>query len=103
MAVSGVFAGGGKFRGNSGKTAGKFPESRNAMNSRISGTGKSLDLVPTFRAGCFSKSTVPAFSSFSDQNSLCYWRWWASEFGGDMKFNCSFCYRVNKPSWRRQL
>ena len=24
------------------------------------------DLVPTFRAGCFSKSTVPAFSSFSD-------------------------------------
>ena len=23
-----------------------------------------LDLVPTFRAGCFSKSTVPAFSSF---------------------------------------
>ena len=26
-----------------------------------------LDLVPTFRAGCFLKSTVPAFSSFSDQ------------------------------------
>ena len=25
------------------------------------------DLVPTFRAGCFSKSTVPAFSSFSDR------------------------------------
>ena len=25
-----------------------------------------LDLVPTFRAGCFLKSTVPAFSSFSD-------------------------------------
>ena len=24
------------------------------------------DLVPTFRAGCFLKSTVPAFSSFSD-------------------------------------
>ena len=26
------------------------------------------DLVPTFRAGCFLKSTVPAFSSFSDFN-----------------------------------
>ena len=25
-----------------------------------------LDLVPTFRAGCFLKSTVPTFSSFSD-------------------------------------
>ena len=24
------------------------------------------DLVPTFRAGCFLKSTVPAFSSFSE-------------------------------------
>ena len=30
-----------------------------------------LDLVPTFRAGCFLKSTVPAFSSFSDSN-CCY-------------------------------
>ena len=27
------------------------------------------DLVPTFRAGCFLKSTVPAFSSFSEQRS----------------------------------
>ena len=28
-----------------------------------------LDLVPTFRAGCFLKSTVPAFSSFSEIRS----------------------------------
>ena len=27
------------------------------------------DLVPTFRAGCFLKSTVPAFSSFSDSGA----------------------------------
>ena len=26
-----------------------------------------LDLVPTFRAGCFLKSTVAAFSSFSEE------------------------------------
>ena len=30
----------------------------------------SWDLVCTFRAGCFLKSTVPAFSSFSDQKIL---------------------------------
>ena len=29
-----------------------------------------LDLVPTFRAGCFSKSTVAAFASFSDSETL---------------------------------
>ena len=28
------------------------------------------DLVPTFRAGCFLKSTVPAFSSFSHQGEF---------------------------------
>ena len=30
----------------------------------------SRDLVPTFRAGCFLKSTVPAFSSFSEFQTL---------------------------------
>ena len=58
------------------KIAGHFPRSRNAANSWISGTGKTnppgtfgrhcWDLVPTFRAGCFLKSTVPAFPSFSE-------------------------------------
>ena len=49
----------------------KFPESRHALNSRISGHWEretcrkhwvhtALDLVPTFRAGCFAKSTVTA-------------------------------------------
>ena len=74
----------GSVRGFSRKTPGKSrescwkkcPESRNATNSRISGTGKGKPagnlgphcrhLVPTFRAGCFLKSTVPAFSSFSE-------------------------------------
>ena len=79
VAVSGVFAG--VLQENSGKIQGKiagfFPETRNnALNCRISGTGKGKpagnlgptlqDLVPTFRAGCFLKSTVPAFLSFSD-------------------------------------
>ena len=71
----------GSVRGFSRKTPGKsrencwknFPESRNATCSSISGTGKGKpagnlgptlpDLVPTFRAGCFLKSTVPAISS----------------------------------------
>ena len=67
----------GKFRENCWKI---FPESPNATNSRISGTGKGKpagtlgpqcrDLVPTFRAGCFLKSTVPAFSSFSDNQTI---------------------------------
>ena len=53
-----------------------FPESRNALYSRFRAPGKAnlpgtlgphcRDLVPTFRAGCFLKSTVPAFSSFSE-------------------------------------
>ena len=76
----GLFGGSrGKLPGSPRKIAGKFfPNSRNATNSRISGTGKGKhagnlcphcrDLVPTFRAGCFLKSTVPAFSSFSETN-----------------------------------
>ena len=82
MAVSGVCAG--VLEENCWKVPGKlleiFPRILpNATNSRISGTGKanlpgtlgrhSRDLVPTFRAGCFSKSTVPAFSSFSDKRT----------------------------------
>ena len=66
MAVSGVFAE--VLEESSGKTPGKlleiFPESQNATNTRI--RPYCQDLVPTFRAGCFLKSTVPAFSSFSD-------------------------------------
>ena len=65
-----------KTPGNSRENCWKnFPESPNATNSRMSGTRKvnlprtlgphCRDLVPTFRAGCFLKPTVPAFSSFS--------------------------------------
>ena len=68
----------GTFRGFPRRTPGKswenrwknFPESRNAINSRISGTRKGEsagnlmcpDLVPTFCVGCFLKSTVPTFA-----------------------------------------
>ena len=67
---------------NSGKVAGKlldiFPESQNAANSRILGTGKgkpATNLGSTLPGRCphllrrvFLRSTVPAFSSFSDQS-----------------------------------
>ena len=76
VAVSGVFAGvlEESSREIPGKLVENFSELRNALNSRISGTGKgkpaevhtALDIVLTFRGGCFSQSTVPAFSSFSD-------------------------------------
>ena len=80
MAVSGVFAGvlGGKSRENSGKIAGIFFPNRQMLQilgfgapgkANLSGTlgPHCRDLVPTFRAGCFLKSTVPAFSSFSEK------------------------------------
>ena len=72
----------GSVRGFSGKTPGKsrencwkiFPESGNATNSRISGTGKGKPAgnlgstlpgpCPHLPCGVFLKSTVPAFSSF---------------------------------------
>ena len=67
---------GGKFRENSGKIAGKFFPNRQMLQILgFRAPGKAnppgtlgphcRDLVPTFRAGCFLKSTVPAFSSFS--------------------------------------
>ena len=67
----------GKFRENSGKIAGKlFPDREMLRILGFRAPGKAnlpgtlgrhcRDLVPTFRAGCFFKSTVPAFSSFSD-------------------------------------
>ena len=52
-----------------------FPESRNDLNSRISGTGKgkpAANLGSTLPGtlsqppGVFFESTVPAFSNFSD-------------------------------------
>ena len=68
---------GGKFRENSGKIAGKiFPNRQMLQILGFQAPGKAnlpgtlgphcRDLVPTFRAGCFLKSTVPAFSSLSD-------------------------------------
>ena len=72
VAVSGVCSGvpeenSGKVPGNCWKN---FPESQNATNSRISGTGKGKPVPgPSFRAGCFLKSTVRAFSSFSDRGT----------------------------------
>ena len=69
----------GKFRENSGKTAGKiFPKREMLQILGFRAPGKAnlpetlgphcRDLVPTFRVGCFLKSTVPAFSSFSELN-----------------------------------
>ena len=68
----------GKFRENSGQIAGKcFPNREMLQIPGFRAPGKAnlsetlgphcRDLVPTFRAGCFLKSTVPAFSSFSEQ------------------------------------
>ena len=69
----------GKLRESPGKIAGKFFPNREVLQILgFQAPGKAnlprtlgqhcLDLVPTFRAGCFLKSTVPAFSSFSDRN-----------------------------------
>ena len=65
----------GKFRESSGKIAGKiFPNREMLQILGFRAPGKAnlpgtlgphcRDVVPTFRAGCFLKSTVPAFSSF---------------------------------------
>ena len=71
---------GGKFRENSGEIGGKFVPNRQMLQilgfrapgkANLPGTlgPHCRDLVPTLRAGCFLKSTVPAFSSFSDLSS----------------------------------
>ena len=68
---------GGKLRESPGKIAGKFfpnYQMLQILGFRASGKANlpgtlgqhSRDFVPTFRAGCFLKSTVPAFSSFSE-------------------------------------
>ena len=74
----GLFGGSrGKLRESPGKIAGKFFPNREMLQilgfrapgkANLPGTlGRHCrDLVPTFRAGCFLKSTVPAFSSFSE-------------------------------------
>ena len=74
----GLFGGSrGKLRESPGKLAGKiFPKRQMLQILGFRAPGKAnllrtlgrhgLDLVPTFRAGCFLKSTVPAFSSFSE-------------------------------------
>ena len=70
----------GKLRENSGKIAGKFFPNREMLQILgFRAPGKAnlpetlgphcRDLVPTFRAWCFLKSTVPTFSSFSDYNT----------------------------------
>ena len=81
VAVSGVCSGvlREKLRESPGKIAGKiFPNREMLQILGFRGPGKAnlpgtlgrhcRHLVPTFRAGCFLKSTVPAFSSFSEQN-----------------------------------
>ena len=78
---------GGKFRENSGKIAGKFfPNSQMLQILGFRAPGKAnppgtlgphcRDLVPTFPAGCFLKSTVPAFSSFSGKYTTGSFRPW---------------------------
>ena len=74
----GLFGGSpGKLRESPGKIAGKIFPNREMLQilgfrapgkANLPGTlGRHCrDLVPTFRAGCFLKSTVPAFSSFSE-------------------------------------
>ena len=70
---------GGKFRENSRKIAGKiFPNRQMLQILGFRAPGKAnlpgtlgphcRGLVPTFRAGCFLKSTVPAFSSFPEHS-----------------------------------
>ena len=79
----GLFGGSlGKLRESPGKIAGKFFPNRKMLQIlRFRTPGKAnlpgtlgrhcLDLVvPAFRAGCFLKSTVPAFSSFPELRSL---------------------------------
>ena len=78
----GLFGGSrGKLRESPGKIAGKFfpdremlqiPGFRAPGKANLPGTlgPHCRDLVPTFRAGCFLKSKVPAFSSFSDLRIL---------------------------------
>ena len=79
MAVSGVCSGvrEEKLRASPGKIAGKISPNREMLQILgFRAPGKAnlpgalgphcRDLVPTFRAGCFLKSTVPAFLSFSD-------------------------------------
>ena len=75
----GLFGGSrGKLQENPGKIAGKiFLKHEMLQILGFGALGKAnlpgtlgrhcLNLVPTFRAGCFLKSTVPAFSSFSEQ------------------------------------
>ena len=71
----------GKLRESPGKSAGKIFPNREMLQilgfrapgkANLPGTlGRHCrDLVPTFRAGCFLKSTVPAFSSFSDKGEF---------------------------------
>ena len=78
----GLFGGSpGKLRESPGKIAGKFFPDREMLQilgfrapgkANLPGTlGRHCrDLVCTFRAGCFLKLTVPAFSSFSDFTAL---------------------------------
>ena len=69
----------GKLRERPGKIAGKcFTDRKMPQNLGFRAPGQAnlpgtlgrhcLDLVSTFHAGCFLKSTAPAFSSFSDPN-----------------------------------
>ena len=78
VAVSGVCPG--VLEENSGKIAGKFSrigkcykfwDFGRPAKANLPGTlgPHCRDLVPTYPAGCFLKSAVPAFSSFSDQNA----------------------------------
>ena len=71
----------GKLRESPGKIAGNLFPNREMLQilgfrapgkANLPGTlGRhSWDLVCTFRAGCFLKSTVPAFSSSSDSDTL---------------------------------
>ena len=75
----GLFGGSpGKLRESPGEIAGNFFLNREMLQilgfrasgkANLPGTlGRDCqNLVPTFRAGCFLKSTVPAFSSFSEK------------------------------------
>ena len=80
VAVSGVCSGGsrGNLQESPGKIAGKFFPNREMLKTlAFWAPGKAdlpgtlcrhcLGLVPTFRAACFLKSTVPAFSIFSEK------------------------------------
>ena len=59
--------------------------------ANIGSTLPSLHLLPTFRAGCISKSTVTAFSSFSGVAQMTFPRAELKVTDGNLRFSAVSC------------